>query len=119
MAGLRLKTSPEQSDPEVHPVDPVFTSLCKRHLERHPQSQGQAWVSTALICNIPEARILAHLLPLKPPAQGGTDGPPEAILMMPSWSPEASANPLLPRVPAPGRSKASVLKGDDLTPSHL
>lgn len=58
-------------------------------------------------------------LPLKPPAQGGTDGAPEAILMMPSWSQEASANPLLLRVPAPGRSKASVLKGDDLTPSHL
>ena len=119
MAGLRLKASPEQSDPEVPPADPVLTSLCKPHLERHLQSRGQAWVSTALICDIPEARILTRLLPLKPPAQGGTGGAPEVILMMPSWSPEASANPLLPCVPTPGRSKASVLKGDDLTPSHL
>ena len=94
-------------------------TVCKPHLERHPQSQGQAWVSTALICDIPEARILTHLLSPRPPAQGSTDGAPEIILMKPSWSPKASANPLLPRVPTPGRSKASILKGDDLTPSHL
>ena len=73
-------------------------TVCKPHLERHPQSQGQAWVSTALICDILEARILTHLLPPRPPAQGSTDGAPEIILMKPSGSLKTSANPLLQRV---------------------